>query len=59
MTKKDYELIARVFAGLPAKVSRHRAVIEMGIALATDNPRFDGWKFYDACCKSGNRNEPT
>ena len=64
MTRKDFELIAAVFAGTfahlraaaaGAGVSREadRATVlnamRMADALATDNPRFDRARFLRAC----------
>jgi len=55
MTRKDYELIARVFADLNEsesegdKVSLARVARELAIELWKDNERFDGDKFLKAC----------
>ena len=55
MSRKDYELIARVFADLNEsesegdKVSLARVAKELTIELWKDNGRFDGDKFLKAC----------
>ena len=57
MTKKDYELIAQVFADLESDfnncgsdaVSLSIVVEELARALGKDNPRFDEDKFVKAC----------
>jgi hypothetical protein len=61
MTRKDYELIAKVFKGAnvpnPDKDEWNKAysygikqsALDMADALAADNPRFDRERFLKAC----------
>ena len=60
MTRKDYELIAKVFAKAQTSVDAGRIhytadtliqmlVLTMGEALAKDNPAFDRARFFSAC----------
>jgi len=48
VTKKDYELIARV---LNKHCNDSRLVIAFIDELRDNNPRFDSDKFIEACCK--------
>lgn len=52
MTKKDYQLIADVFAACQDK-TRSELVDALARALKKDNPRFDPTKFQRACDKRG------
>ena len=57
MTRKDYLLIAGVLKAAlsdqdddPARVGAVVGVIRaMSVALASENPAFDTWKFFSAC----------
>jgi hypothetical protein len=60
MTRKDYELIAKVFAKAQTSINTGKLqytadtliqvlVLTMGEALAKDNPRFDYARFFTAC----------
>ena len=54
MTRKDYELIAKVFKKFPRYTDELALNIEvlateLGKALEQDNPRFDRARFLDAC----------
>jgi hypothetical protein len=60
MTRKDYELIAKVFSKAQASINTgeiqytaetliQMLVLTMGEALATTNPAFDRARFLSAC----------
>lgn len=54
MTRKDYEKIADTLATLKGYGSTDKktlecVVIELGMTLEQDNPRFNMDKFYKAC----------
>lgn len=50
MSKKDYELIARVVADTPMTArSRVNVTRELAWAFDIESPRFDSTKFIDAC----------
>lgn len=57
MTRKDYVMIAQVFEKLnddfnnggEDTVSLALVVEELAMALKNDNPRFDMYRFLDAC----------
>lgn len=61
MTKKDYELIASAFrewsydflvgkfTNASPKAVLETLIEEIAIKLAEENPRFDHYKFYQAC----------
>lgn len=54
MTRKDYELIARIIVAMPTfaaslRAQRDSTARAFADALATDNARFDRDKFLAAC----------
>jgi hypothetical protein len=54
MTRKDYQLIAEVFANLGQIIDIKETVAvdlarNLADALETDNPRFDRARFLEAC----------
>jgi hypothetical protein len=49
MTKKDFELIAKVFAEFHCSVSKDTLVKALSEALSRENPRFDSGRFLVAC----------
>ena len=50
MTKKDYELIARVIKEINTRKAKGQRIVELfGLELEKENPRFDYKKFYLAC----------
>lgn len=49
MTKKDYELIAGVFARTAWDDIAKSMAVNLAIELEKDNPRFDRAKFLTAC----------
>lgn len=51
MSRKDYELIARIIDELPTGDEVDRLIIakEFAWALAHENPRFDRERFLKAC----------
>lgn len=50
MTRRDFELIARVFAAqAPHDDSARRLIEALADELATTNPRFDRIRFVRAC----------
>ena len=52
MTKKDYELIARVVANAPIGAGgRATLATDFAAALRSANPRFDANRFVAACTK--------
>ena len=49
MTKKDYEMIARVIVVLPDNTTRHEVAARFADMLALANRMFDYNKFQKAC----------
>jgi hypothetical protein len=54
MTRKDYQLIAQVFANVGEMVELSETIgadlaRNLADALQTDNPRFDRARFLEAC----------
>ena len=55
MTKKDFELIAKVFREWPTdKYPKNSIIIAMANSLEKEFPRFDRRIFILACVKEGN-----
>jgi len=52
MTRKDYELIARVLASFKDEENHHFFVNEFIVALSRQNSNFDADKFKAACYRS-------
>ena len=50
MTKKDFELIAKVLSALPPHSAEKRALVKaFASALESAEPRFDREKFFNHC----------
>jgi len=49
MTRKDFELIARVIRNIDDKDSRNQTALNFATELKQTNPRFDTQRFVTAC----------